>query len=439
MQRKGTAWAFMSKDGFLEASRASNGPVLTLLAPVSTRTPTVGRSGAPLVSRAMAAKSKIAPAASGDEKQSRQAKAIEAAMKDINSKCGSGTVMHFGAGQDFEATKMYPTGALTLDYALGGGYPEGKIIEIYGMESSGKSTLAMHAMAEVQKQGGAVCLIDTEAALDRTFARRLGMRLDNQTFVYCAAACGEDAFYTMEKLICSEGFRMIVVDSVSALLPRAELEGDVGSPQVGTQARLMSQGLRKVNLLCSKYNCSIVFLNQIRNKIIAYGNPETTSGGMALRFYASMRIKLARSKQGAPGMDARGQESGIRVKAQVVKNKCAPPFRYAEFDILFRKGISAAGCIVDVGEKLGVLKRRGSWYYYNDSQLAQGREKTLAALSEDKQLAAEVEAAVRSKLESEDTEGISELFEDVDDSIDSDDLIEMAEEDLDDELAVQTV
>ncbi len=310
----------------------------------------------------------------------------------------------------------FSSGSLTLDMALGGGLPKGRIIEartpvhallvlalstppfadvapqIYGPESSGKTTLALHAMAAMQRKGGTVALIDAEHAFDPVYAASLG--LNAREMILTQPDSGEMALEVVDRLVRSSSVDVIAVDSVAALVPQAEIEGEIGLVQVGSQARLMSQALRKLAANANRGQCTIIFLNQLRSKIgVIYGSPEVTSGGNALKFYASVRLDIRKIAQ-IPDKQAEAQ-TGIRCKVKVVKNKVAPPYRVAEFDIMFGSGISHLGCVVDAAEATGVLVRKGSWYSYKETNLGQGREKTMAALAEDPSLAAEVEAAVR--------------------------------------------
>lgn len=342
---------------------------------------------------ALRAKTASSAEAAKDSEAAGKARALEQAMKEINAKCGAGTIMRFGDNSHADVP-VTSSGALTLDLALGGGYPTGKIVEIFGMESSGKSTLGLHAIAEVQKQGGVAALIDAENAFDKVYAARLGV--DVAELRYGQANTCEDAFTMMELLINSGAMDLICVDSVAALTPRAEVEGEFGSSQMGVHARLMSQGLRKLTGLCGRKNCTLIFLNQIRHKIIAFGNPETTTGGMALAFYSSVRMRVGRGKGGSL-LDAKGEEQGIRAKVKVVKNKCAPPMREAEFDVMWRGGISKIGCMLDAAEKVGVVTKKGSWYSYKDSNLAQGRDKAVTLLTADPELYNKIEEETRQR------------------------------------------
>ncbi|KAL4855985.1 Protein RecA [Chlorella vulgaris] len=351
-----------------------------------------------------AARAAIDPADDAKATWSWAARALDSVLKEINSRFGKNSIMKMGSA-NFGEVVTTPTGALTLDLALGGGYPKGRVVEIYGPESSGKTTLALHAMAEVQKQGGTVALIDAEHAFDALFAKRLGLNVDDM--VLCQPDCGEMALETVDSLIRSSAVDLIAIDSVAALVPRAELEGEIGQVQVGAQARLMSGALRKVAGNASKHNCTIIFLNQLRQKVgVIYGSPEVTSGGMALKYYASVRLEVRIKEKISAG--AEGQV-GIRVKANVKKNKVAPPYKLAEFDILFGSGISAVGCMLDAAEAVAVVQRRGSWYYFGEQRLAQGRDKTLDVIKEDGELRGKIESQTRQVLSGKD---INDLYED---------------------------
>ena len=314
-------------------------------------------------------------------------------LGDIEDTFGKGAIMRLG-DKPAEKVPVFSSGALTLDLALGGGIPRGRIVEIFGPESSGKTTLAMHAMASAQKAGGHAALIDAEHAFDPVYAAKLGLNLEE--LVLSQPGSGEEALEIADRLIRSHSVDVIAIDSVAALVPQTEIQGEMGMVQVGAQARLMSQALRKLAASASKTGTSVIFLNQLRNKIgVLYGSPETTSGGNALKFYASSRLDIRRIGT-IPDKPAPGEpHMGIRCKVKVVKNKVAPPYRVAEFDIMFGSGISHTGCVVDAAEAAGVVVRKGSWYSYKDQQLGQGRDKTLAALSADTQLCVDIEAAVR--------------------------------------------
>ncbi len=297
-----------------------------------------------------------------------------------------------------DATRMrvetISSGALTLDLALGGGLPKGRVIEIYGPESSGKTTLALHAVAEVQKAGGTAAFVDAEHALDPTYAAALGVDIEN--LLISQPDTGESALEIVDQLVRSTAVDIVVVDSVAALVPRAEIEGEMGDVHVGLQARLMSQALRKITGNIGKSGCTVVFLNQLRQKIgITYGNPEVTTGGNALKFYASVRLDIRRIQSLKRGTE----EFGNRVKVKVAKNKVAPPFRIAEFDIIFGKGISTLGCVVDLAEETDILVRKGAWYSYNGDNISQGRDNAIKYLEENSEVAREVQQKVREKLE----------------------------------------
>ncbi len=337
----------------------------------------------------MAAKKNTAAAlpADGDAKK----KALQTAISQIERDFGAGAVMRLGENAHMEVQAIH-TGSISLDMALGiGGLPRGRIVEIYGPESSGKTTVALHVVAEVQKTGGEAAFIDAEHALDPVYAKALGVDIDN--LLVSQPDCGEDALEITESLVRSGAVDIVVIDSVAALVPRQELEGDMGSSQVGVQARLMSQAMRKLSAAISKSNCLVIFINQLREKVgVMYGNPEVTTGGRALKFYASVRIDVRKSEQLKTGNDIYGN----RVKCKVVKNKVAPPFRTAEFDILYGKGISRASEIVDMGVTLEVIQKSGSWFSYNGERIGQGRDNARKTIESDPALFAEIEAKIRS-------------------------------------------
>ena len=320
---------------------------------------------------------------------SEKLRALQAAMDKIEKSFGKGSIMKLG-DDNFEDVDVIPTGSVGLNAALGvGGYTRGRIIEIYGPESSGKTTLAIHAIAEAQKMGGIAAIIDAEHAFDRFYAQKLGVDIDN--LLISQPDCGEQALEIAEQLIRSSAIDIIVIDSVAALTPKAEIEGEMGDNKVGLQARLMSQALRKLTSAISKTKTTCIFINQLREKIgVMFGNPETTTGGNALKFYASVRLDIRRVSQLKDGEDAIGNQ--VRVK--VVKNKVAPPFRKAEFDIMFGEGISRVGEIVDLGVQYGIIKKSGSFFSYNETKLAQGRDRTKALIADNPELAEELEARI---------------------------------------------
>ncbi len=317
-------------------------------------------------------------------------KVLSAVLDKIEKDFGKGSIMRMNS-ESVEQVAVIPTGSVTLDHALGvGGYPKGRIIEIYGPESSGKTTLAIHAIAEAQKAGGIAAFIDAEHAFDSFYASQLGVDIDN--LLVSQPDSGEQALEIAETLIRSSAIDIIVIDSVAALTPKAEIEGEMGESKMGLQARLMSQALRKLTAAISKTKTVCIFINQLRDKIgVIYGNPETTTGGNALKFYASVRIDIRKTSVIKDG----DEQLGTRTKVKVVKNKVAPPFRKAEFDIMYGKGISKVGEILDLGVDYGVIKKSGSWYSYNDSKLAQGRDATKVLLEQNAELCAEVEEKVR--------------------------------------------
>ena len=320
-------------------------------------------------------------------------KEMQATLDKIEKDFGKGTIMKLGDQPKFDVS-IIPTGSIALDHALGiGGYPRGRVIEIYGPESSGKTTLAIHAIAEAQKAGGIAAMIDAEHAFDRTYAKKLGVNVD--TLLISQPDNGEQALEIADSLIRSGAIDIVVIDSVAALTPKAEIEGDMGDSKMGLQARLMSQALRKLTANISKTNTCCIFINQLREKIgIMFGNPETTTGGNALKFYASVRLDVRKLSQLKDGDDA----TGNRARVKVVKNKMAPPFRKAEFDIVFGEGISKLGEIVDLGVELGVIKKSGSWFSYGESKLAQGRDAVKQLLKDNPELCEEIEGKVREAL-----------------------------------------
>ena len=320
---------------------------------------------------------------------SEKLKALQAAMDKIEKNFGKGSIMKLG-DENVQQVEVIPTGSIALNAALGvGGYPKGRIIEIYGPESSGKTTLAIHAIAEAQKAGGIAAFIDAEHAFDRFYASKLGVDVDNLWI--SQPDNGEQALEIAEQLIRSSAIDIIVIDSVAAWTPKAEIEGDMGDNKVGLQARLMSQALRKLTSAISKTNTTCIFINQLREKIgVMFGNPETTTGGNALKFYASVRLDIRRATQLKDGEEVIGNQTRVKV----VKNKVAPPFRKAEFDIMFGEGISRAGEIIDLGAELGIIKKSGSWYSYNDTKLGQGRDASKQVIQDNPELAEELEGLI---------------------------------------------
>ena len=320
-------------------------------------------------------------------------KALNLVLTQIERNFGKGSIMRLG-----DATRMkvetISTGALTLDLALGGGLPKGRVIEIYGPESSGKTTLALHAVAEVQKAGGVAAYVDAEHALDPSYSAALGVDIAN--LLISQPDTGESALEIVDQLVRSTAVDIVVIDSVAALVPRAEIEGEMGDSHMGLQARLMSQALRKITGNIGKSGCTVVFINQLRQKIgVTYGSPETTTGGQALKYYASVRLDIRRIQTLKKGTE----EFGTRAKVKVAKNKVAPPFRIAEFDIIFGKGISTLGCLVDLAEEMSVIVRKGAWYSYKGENISQGRDNAIKYLEERPEVAKEVEVLVREKLE----------------------------------------
>lgn len=326
-------------------------------------------------------------------------KALQAAMAKIEKDFGRGSVMRMGDEQ-VEDVEVIPTGSLALDAALGvGGYPKGRIIEIYGPESSGKTTLAIHAIAQAQKEGGIAAFIDAEHAFDRFYAKKLGVDVDE--LLIAQPDNGEQALEIADQLIRSSAIDIIVIDSVAALTPKAEIEGDMGDNKVGLQARLMSQALRKLTSTISKTNTTCIFINQLREKIgVMFGNPETTTGGNALKFYASVRLDIRRVTTLKDG----DTPIGNQVRVKIVKNKVAPPFRKAEFEITFGEGISHVGEIVDLGVELGIIKKSGSWFSYGETRLGQGRDAVKRVIKDNPELTADLEEKIAAALKERNAE-----------------------------------
>ena len=338
------------------------------------------------------------PADSKESKQqnvsNERVKALGLAMDSIKKQFGEGSIMKLGDSRHGQIESI-PTGALALDVALGiGGIPRGRIIEVYGPESSGKTTLAQHIAAEVQKKGGIAAIVDAEHAMDPEYARKLGVNVDE--LLISQPDTGEQALEITEQLVRSGAVDLVIVDSVAALVPKAEIEGDMGDSLPGLQARLMSQALRKLTGIVSKTNTAVLFINQLRQKIgVMFGNPETTTGGNALKFYASVRLDIRKIET----LKKDGTEYGNRVKVKVVKNKMAPPFRIAEFDIIYGKGISTSGCILDMATDMEIVKKAGSWFSYNEERIGQGRDGARNFLEQNPKMMAEIEAKVRAAIQ----------------------------------------
>jgi recombination protein RecA len=319
-------------------------------------------------------------------------KALGLVLNQIERNFGKGSIMRLGDASRMRVETL-STGALTLDLALGGGYPKGRVVEVYGPESSGKTTLTLHAIAEVQRRGGVAAFVDAEHALDPVYAAALGVDIEN--LLVSQPDTGEMALEIVDQLVRSAAVDIVVVDSVAALTPRAEIEGEMGDLAVGSQARLMSQAMRKITGNIGKSGCTVIFLNQLRQKIgVTYGSPETTTGGNALKFYASVRLDIRRIQTLKRGTE----EYGIRAKVKVAKNKVAPPFRIAEFDILFGRGISTLGCLLDMAEETGVVVRKGAWYNYDGDNVGQGRDNTITWLEQNPEQRDEIELLTRQKL-----------------------------------------
>ena len=339
-----------------------------------------------------------------EEKQ----KALEAALGHIEKQYGKGSVMKLGDSSSNMVVEAVPTGSLGLDIALGvGGVPKGRIVEIYGPESSGKTTVALHMVAEVQKRGGIAGFIDAEHALDPVYAKNIGVDIDN---LYISQPDnGEQALEITETMVRSGAVDIVIVDSVAALVPKAEIDGDMGDSHVGLQARLMSQALRKLTAIISKTNCIVIFINQLREKVgVMFGNPETTTGGRALKFYSSVRLDVRRTES----LKQSGEVIGNHVRVKVVKNKIAPPFKEAEFDIMFGKGISREGDVLDLAADANIVEKSGSWYAYKGAKIGQGRENAKTYLIEHPDILAEVEQKVRDKFFNKDANEASEDVKD---------------------------
>jgi recombination protein RecA len=324
------------------------------------------------------------------DERAQKLEALKLTLEKLDKEFGKGTVMRLGQ-TSIEPVDVIPTGSVSLDLALGvGGFPRGRVVEIYGPESSGKTTLTIHAIAEVQKKGGIAAFIDAEHAFDRFYAEKLGV--DTENLLISQPDNGEQALEIADNLIRSGAIDLIVVDSVAALVPKSELEGEMGDSKMGLQARLMSQALRKLTATISKTGCTCIFINQLREKIgVMFGNPETTTGGNALKYYCSLRLDIRRTGQIKDGDDIVGN----RVRVKVVKNKVAPPFKQAEFDIMYGEGISKVGEIIDMATDLNIVKKSGSWYSYNDSKIGQGRDAVKAILKDNPELAEELENRIR--------------------------------------------
>ena len=350
-----------------------------------------------------------------DKTPEEKQKALETAISQIEKSFGKGTIIKMGENPKMNVSSV-STGSISLDMALGiGGLPKGRIVEVYGPESSGKTTLTLHAIAEVQKTGGQAAFIDAEHALDPVYAKNLGVDIDN--LLVSQPDSGEQALEICDALVRSGAVDIIVIDSVAALVPQQEIDGDMGASHVGLQARLMSQALRKLSGTISKTNCIVIFINQLREKVgVVYGNPETTTGGRALKFYASVRIEIRKAESLKNGTEIYGN----RVKCKVVKNKVAPPFKTAEFDILYGSGISKSSEIVELGVNLGILDKSGAWISYNGTRIGQGRDNARSTIDNDPSLAAELEAKIKEKASTVDMLEIGE--DEIEDDLDEEDV-----------------
>ena len=363
---------------------------------------------------AKAAAKKTASVNYEDRTPEEKKKALDTAISQLEKSFGKGTIIKMGENPQMNVSAI-STGSLSLDLALGiGGLPRGRIIEIYGPESSGKTTLALHSIAEAQKKGGEAAFIDAEHALDPVYAKALGVDIDN--LLVSQPDSGEQALEICDALVRSGAIDIVVIDSVAALVPQQEIDGDMGAAHVGLQARLMSQALRKLSGTIAKTNCIVIFINQLREKVgVVYGNPETTTGGRALKFYASVRIEIRKSEVLKNGSDPYGN----RVKCKVVKNKVAPPFKTAEFDVLYGTGISKTSEVLDIAVDLGIVEKSGAWFYYDGNRLAQGRENARTALENDPSLEAEIEEKIKEKAKttniSKDDEALDVALEGLDD------------------------
>ena len=373
-------------------------------------------------------KKPLAPMVAYEADREAKREALRTAMKQIERDFGEGAIMKLGENQHM-AVQAVHTGSLSLDAALGiGGVPRGRIIEIFGPESSGKTTVALHIVAEVQKAGGDAAFIDAEHALDPVYAKALGVDTDN--LLVSQPDCGEDALSICESLVRSGAIDVVVVDSVAALVPRQEIEGNMGAATVGMQARLMSQAMRKLSAVISKSQTVVIFINQLREKVgVLYGNPETTPGGRALKFYSSVRIDVRRTEQLKRG----GEVYGNHVRCKIVKNKVAPPFRVAEFDILYGQGISRMSEILDFAVKYDIVKKSGSWFYYNGERLGQGKEAVQKLIEENPAMLTELEEKVRAAMQENDGQDVQTFELDEDGDGDGDAGL------LDDEFDIRTV
>ena len=381
----------------------------------------------------MAKKKKDNSALPGNIDDPARAKALDKALGDIVKRFGDGSIMRLGEAESIMQVEAIPTGALSLDMALGiGGVPRGRVTEIYGPESSGKTTLCQHIVAEAQRMGGVCAFIDMEHALDPGYAAQCGVDVDN--LLISQPDTGEDALEIAEELVRSGAVDVIVIDSVAALVPRAELEGDMGQATMGVQARLMSQALRKLSGAIKHTNTTMIFTNQLRQKIgVMFGNPETTTGGMALKFYSSVRIDVRRIQSIKAGQEIIGNRTRIRV----VKNKVAPPFRTVEFDIMYNEGISKVGDLLDLATEMDIIEKRGSFYSYNDERLAQGRENTKDVLRDNPDLLEKIEAQIRHEMLGGEVAPPEIVKGEIEEELDNEELVEelLEEEELEEELA----